>query len=105
MSMFRMLTVPEVLAGIKLYKSWTSISRMFPMARRQTTIYMFTRVVVFNVYSIITLRCVARTCLKGVSLMVDSARRLSSWQMRSRRGRISCKQDVSEKQPQRVTVV
>ncbi|KAI4528319.1 hypothetical protein K525DRAFT_276279 [Schizophyllum commune Loenen D] len=45
----------EVLAGIKLYKSWTSISRMFPMARRQTTIYMFTRVVVFNVYSIITL--------------------------------------------------
>ncbi|KAL1670684.1 hypothetical protein GGF50DRAFT_93597 [Schizophyllum commune] len=45
----------EVLAGIKLYKSWTSISRMFPMARRQTTIYMFTRVVIFNVYSIITL--------------------------------------------------
>ncbi|KAL1740006.1 hypothetical protein HDZ31DRAFT_68369 [Schizophyllum fasciatum] len=45
----------EVLAGIKLYKSWASIARMFPLVRRQTTIYMFTRVVVFNLYSIITL--------------------------------------------------
>ncbi|KAL1697392.1 hypothetical protein GGG16DRAFT_83910 [Schizophyllum commune] len=68
----------EVLAGIKLYKSWTSISRMFPMARRQTTIYMFTRVVIFNVYSIITLRCAVCTC-RGCASAIFLADALSAW--------------------------
>lgn len=45
----------EVLAGTQLYRSWSSISRMFPLARRQTSLYMFSRVVVFNVYSVVTL--------------------------------------------------
>ncbi|TRM66105.1 hypothetical protein BD626DRAFT_486744 [Schizophyllum amplum] len=48
----------RMLAGTQLYRSWSSISRMFPLARRQTSLYMFSRVVVFNVYSVVTLWCV-----------------------------------------------